>query len=79
MLVITSSSMKAQEQTNPWLNILATIFSLEYYFFGLNSYMIILKLYTLVIIFFFTKAQKQTNPWLNILAIIFHYNYISLD
>jgi len=30
MLVITSSSTKAQEQTNPWLNILATIFSLEY-------------------------------------------------
>jgi len=30
MLVVISSSTKAQEQTNPWLNILATIFSLEY-------------------------------------------------
>ena len=30
MLVIISSPTKAQEQTNPWLNILATIFLIEY-------------------------------------------------
>ena len=30
MFIIISSSTKAQEQTNPWFNILATIFSLEY-------------------------------------------------
>jgi hypothetical protein len=55
-LVIIFSSIKAQEQTNPWLNILATFYSLV-----LGSYIAYLKLHTLVIVFSFAKVQELTN------------------